>query len=124
MQNTWERLLGILILFLALPAFADISSVLIETANSNVTTSYTSTPALSATAALRVLVVENSTAKRIAVNCNGLASTAPSNTDSKNIYVNSGSSKAIDAALTGQYCYVRSLDSTISSGVITLEGAY
>lgn len=67
----------------------------------------------------QTLCVENRSATEVAVNCSTVGSILPTDT-TQNLYINASSAACWDNAFIKGDCYLRSMGSAISSGVVVV----
>lgn len=69
----------------------------------------------------KILCVDNRSAVEVAVNCSGATSnTVPSDSASSNVYVNATQAACFDSPMVKGTCYIRSMGSAISSGIVVV----
>lgn len=120
-MKTW--ILFIALAFMPGLAKADIFSVSVTPASSNIPTSFSAASTsrvIQNISNVRAILVNNGTSSPVAVNCSYRGNFVPTNTDVHNIYVAAGGAVAIDQAYLAGTCYVRSMGSVINSGVFQL----
>lgn len=112
----------LLILTLSTLVFG-ISGVRLDSSSTNIATSFSNSVKISLASLDKIstIVVDNRTATEIAVNCTSNSS-APSDNDLSNFYVNASQAIALDHVFLGTNCYLRSMGSTISSGIVNIIG--
>lgn len=117
--------LTLLFIFLSSLSFARPHSQRIDSSSTNIPTSYTSasTSKMTNLTGIRnpqTICIDNRSATEVAVNCSVATNTVPSDTSANNIYVNATNAACIDNAQLNADCYIRSMGSAISSGIVVV----
>jgi hypothetical protein len=120
------RLLILALAFFALPSFALQIEYRLNTASTNITTSYPDTPQLTGFTQMTTVQIYNSTNQELEVNCSsGSVKPSPCTTGtcSGSFHVPSGASlSSPDASSISGSCFIRANSSTATSGVLYAVG--
>ncbi len=116
--------LGFLFMLAIVPmAKANVYTVRIDASATNIPTSFSTASTSKVLAGVRSMVsilIDNRSATEVAVNCSAGPTTAPSDSTNNNIYVATLQRWAIDNANLSGTCYIRSMGSAITTGVVVI----
>ena len=105
-------------------SYGAITLVRVDASTSNIPTSFSSgatSQVITGVLRVRSVLIDNRSSSEIAINCSTGATVVPADTANTNMYVAGTSQIAIDDALTGGTCYIRSMTgSPISTGTLVI----
>jgi hypothetical protein len=118
------RILALFLALLAVPVFADVACVRVDTSVTNLPTTFSTSAAslvIQGVRNARGFLVDNRIGSELAINCSSSATTAPASTGSNVFYVNGSNAWVIDNSYSTGNCYVRSnTGSVITTGVFQI----
>lgn len=120
-----HRLITISLLFFGVLLQATPYSKRIDTSSSNIPTSFSSASTsklanLTGLTSPKIIYIDNRSGTEVAVNCSSATGTVPSDTSANNIYVDTLTKVVLDNPGTKADCYIRSMGSAISSGIVVV----